>query len=80
MTATALSHQIESLPDDLRQEVADFVAFLKLKRLGIQPDESDLTEEECNELDRRWAEYEAEPSAAADAFSTMKTLRAGYGL
>ena len=79
MTATALFRQIESLPEDLRQEVADFVAFLKIKRLGNRASD-DLTEAECAEIERRWVEYEADPSTGSDAFDAMKKLRARHGL
>lgn len=79
MTTTALFHQIESLPDDLRQEVADFVAFLKFKRLGIRTAD-DFTQEECDEFERRWAEYGADPSTGTDAFEAMKNIREIQGI
>jgi hypothetical protein len=37
MTATQLQSEINSLPPNLRQEVEDFVAFLKTKTLKEEP-------------------------------------------
>ena len=74
MTASLLFHQIESLPEELRQQVADFVAFLQFRRLGKQlPDDFDLTDEELDELDNRWAEYQAQPDSATDSATNSAT-------
>lgn len=40
----------------------------------------EMTEDELDELDRRWDEYQADPSSAVDAKEAMKTIRASYGL
>lgn len=81
MDKTLLLKEIESLPVELQKQVADFVAFLKLKYLRHdQAENFEFTEEELAELDRRWEEYEAEPESAGEASEFRTWVKSSYGV
>lgn len=81
MNKTLLFKEIESLPLDLQKQVADFVAFLKLKYARHSDlRELEFTDEELDELDRRWEEYEAEPESATDAEDLKLWVKSNYGV
>ncbi len=46
----------------------------------VTDEECDLSEEQCVELDRRWAEYEANPESAVSWETLKEQLHARYGL
>lgn len=81
MNKTLLFKEIESLPLDLQKQVADFVAFLKLK-YSRRPEAGNLefTDEELEELDRRWQEYEVEPESVTDAEDFKTWVKSNYGV
>ncbi len=81
MNKALLFKEIESLPLDVQKQVADFVAFLKLK-YARRPEAKDLefTDEELAELERRWEEYEAEPESATDADDFKVWVKSNYGV
>ncbi len=81
MNKALLFKEIESLPVGLQKQVADFVAFLKLKY--SRPEASadiEFTEDELAELDRRWEEYEAEPESASGVPEVKTWIRSTYGV
>ena len=81
MNSTLLINEIESLPLDLQKQVADFVAFLKLKSLRPpQAEDLEFSEEELAELDRRWEEYVTAPESAMDAGNFKTMIKSEYGL
>jgi predicted 3-demethylubiquinone-9 3-methyltransferase (glyoxalase superfamily) len=81
MNKAVLFNEIESLPVELQKQVADFVAFLKLKNLRHkQAGDFEFSEEELAELDRRWEEYEAEPESAMEAGEFKNWVKAKYGV
>ncbi len=55
METLVLKEKIDNLPENLKEQVADYVDFL-LYRYGSSP--STLTDEEKTELDERWAAYQ----------------------
>lgn len=81
MNKALLINEIESLPLELQEQVADFVAFLKFKSLRPpQAEDLEFSEEELAELDRRWAEYEAEPESTVNADNFKTIVKSDYGL
>jgi hypothetical protein len=80
MNKVLLFNEIDALPLDLQKQVADFVAFLKLKYLRQQAEDFELTDEELEELERRWEEYDAQPDTAIDVADFKKWMTAQYGI
>ena len=80
MNKVLLFNEIETLPLDLQKQVADFVAFLKLRYLRQQAEDFELTEAELSELERRWEEYEAEPDAAVEIADFKQWVTERYGV
>ena len=81
MNKTLLFNDIESLPLDLQQQVADFVSFLKVKYLRQKSDEDlTFTDGELAELDRRWQEFESDPDGATEIRDFKKQVRERYGV
>lgn len=81
MDKALLFKEIESLPSELQRQVADFVAFLKLKY--SRPEASadvEFTEEELAELDRRWDEFEKEPDSASALPALKNWVKSTYGV
>ena len=81
MNKALLFKEIESLPVDLQKQVADFVAFLKLKYNRVNAGENfEFSEAELAELDRRWEEFEAEPRAAMEVQDLKNWVKTTYGV
>ena len=82
MTVTTLTNKINMLPDDLKEQVVDFIEFLIYKHQIKTDDkrEDELTSAQKKELLEIWAEYEKNPDEAISINELRKQTVAKYGL
>ncbi len=71
-----LYQKIETLPDELLPQVADFVDFLIFKN---NLDDNELSEEVKTELDRRYQNYLDNPDSAIPLKVVKEELMQKYG-
>ncbi|MEK6476751.1 DUF2281 domain-containing protein [Catalinimonas sp. 4WD22] len=77
MKDVALKEKIDSLPDDLKKQVSDYVDFL-LYQYGDS--KAVLTDEEKTELDKRWEAYQQDTSSSSKLEDVKERLEKKYGL
>ena len=83
MSNMQLVQKIESLPEMLQLQVADFVDFLLNKHYQEKPaptDNSDLTEEQKAELDKRYKAYLENPDSVVKYEAVKTRSMKKYGL
>ena len=81
MNKVLLFNQIEALPAELQQQVAEFVAFLQFKHFRQrQVDELEFSEEDLLELDRCWEEYQSVPESAMEVGDFKNWVKTQYGV
>jgi len=77
MKDVALEEKIDSLPDNLKKQVSDYVDFLLYQYGDSQPP---LTDEEKTELDKRWDAYQQGVTPASNLEKVKERLGKEYGL
>ncbi|MEM9833877.1 MAG: DUF2281 domain-containing protein [Bacteroidota bacterium] len=77
MKELALGEKIDSLPDNLKQRVSDYVDFL-LYQYG--DNQLILTDEEKGELDKRWQDYQQATSPTSKLEDVKDRLAKKYGV
>ena len=77
MKDVALEEKIDSLPDNLKKQVSDYVDFLLYQYGDSQPM---LTDEEKTELDNRWEAYQQGTSPTSKLEDVKERLENKYGL
>ena len=63
METFVLKEKIDNLPENLKEQVADYVDFLLYRYGSSLPT---LTDEEKTELDERWAAYQQNNHSTSD--------------
>ena len=77
METMVLKEKIDSLPDNLKEQVADYVDFL----LYRYPDNlAELTNEEKTELDERWAAYQQGTLLSSELEGVKTRLEKKHGI
>lgn len=91
MKKQTVAYKIAMLPEQLQQEVYDFIEFLTMKYLEVgkeenfdlSPESRDDNEELSNELkaflDKRIASHKANPEGASKAEDFLEEIRKKYG-
>ena len=77
METLLLKEKIDHLPEDLREQVADYVDFL-LYRYGN--DLPSLTTKEKKQLDERWNAYQQGSLSTSDPEEVKARLNKKYGV
>lgn len=77
METTVLQEKLSSLPEELQQQVADYVDFLVQK---YQNEVSPLTDTEKQTLERRYQAYQQNASKAEDLEEVKNRLLKKYEL
>ncbi len=72
-----LKEKIDTLPENLKKQVSDFVDFLLYRYGDSQPA---LTAEEKTELDDRWDAYELGNSPTSSIENVKERLEKKYGV
>ena len=80
MGAVDWNERINVLPEDLKKQVEDFVEFLILKNKISDYDDGELTVAQKLELEKSWAEYEANPESAISLEDLKKETAKKYGI
>ncbi len=78
MKDVLLKEKIDGLPENLKDQVSDYVDFL-LYRYG-DSSEPALTTEEKTELDKRWEAYQQGTSPASNLEDVKERLKKKHGL
>ena len=77
METMVLKEKIDSLPDNLKEQVADYIDFL----LYRYPDNSaELTDEEKIKLDKRWLDYQQGTLSASELEDVKTRLEKKHGI
>jgi hypothetical protein len=79
MNAAVLTKRFNLLPEEMQQQVFDFVEFLLLKQKGVNAPVDSFTQEEKEELLNIWKEYEQNPDNAISLEDAMEQTRVRYG-
>jgi hypothetical protein len=77
MKDVTLEEKIDSLPDELKKQVSDYVDFLLYQYGDSQPP---LTDEEKSELDKRWEAYQQGTSPTSKLEDVKGRLNKKYGV
>jgi Protein of unknown function (DUF2281) len=80
MDSTVLTKRFKLLPEDMQQQVFDFVEFLLLKQRGTSAPVDSFTQEEKEELLNIWKEYEQNPGNTISLEDAMEQTRVRYGV
>ena len=79
MNAAVLTKRFNLLPEDMQQQVFDFVEFLLLKQRGVEAPIDSFSQEEKEALLNIWKEYEMNPGDAISLEDAMEQTRIRYG-
>ena len=77
METIVLKEKIDSLPDNLKEQVADYIDFLLYQYHGSL---KVLTDEEKVELDERWTAYQQGTLLTSELEDVRKRLEKKLGL
>ena len=79
MTSQSIYFKIKNLPEDLLEQVSEYIDFLILKnRLELNPIEK-LEEEDMRVLDERYQEYKANNEKSIELGDLKNELLKKYG-
>ena len=77
MESTLLQEKIANLPDNIKQQVSDYIDFLLQKYGKVN---SDLTDAEQQTLEKRYAQYLSNPQQTTDLEEVKSRVLKKYGI